>query len=92
MSSRRSLNKQTEDHLSSFDQRLQSLNDTFYSTILEDSKDKKHQIKNAKEFEHLQTSQYNNLTFDKCSTSNDDFSFFIQLITQKYKKNLEKIK
>ena len=79
MSSRRSLNKENEKRLSSFGQRLQSLSDTFYSTILEDSKDKKYQIKNANEFEHLQTSQYDNFTFDECSTSqitsNDDFSF-----------------
>jgi hypothetical protein len=79
MSSRRSLKKENEDRLSSFGQRLQSLSDTFYSTILEDSTDKKPHIKSAKEFEHLQTSQDNNFTFDECSasqvTSNDNFSF-----------------
>jgi hypothetical protein len=78
-SSRRSSNK---NRLSSFGQRLQSLSDTFYSTILEDSKETTHQIKNAKEFEHLQKSQYDNFTFDECSTSNDDFSFTFHSIDQ----------
>ncbi len=77
MNSRRSLNKENEDRLSSFGQRLQSLSDTFYSTILEDSKEnKKIQIKNAKQLEDFQS---NDFTFDECSTtqitSNDNFSF-----------------
>ncbi len=78
MSSRRSLNsKEKDDHLSRFGQRLQSLSDSFYSTILEDSKDnRKIQIKNAKELEDINS---NDFTFDQCSisqiTSNDNFSF-----------------
>jgi hypothetical protein len=41
VNSRRSLNKENEDRLSSFGQRLQSLSETFYSTSLEDSKENK---------------------------------------------------
>ena len=96
MSSRRSSNKENKDRLSSFGQRLQSLSDTFYSTILEDPKEKKHQIKNAKEFEHLQISQYENFTFDECSTSqitsNDDFSFTFHSIDQPKKPRKHQVK
>ena len=53
MSSHRSSNKENKDRLSTFGQRLQSLSDTFYSTILEDSKEKKFGIKNAKELEDI---------------------------------------
>jgi hypothetical protein len=84
MSSRRhTFNKENEDRLSSFGQRLQSLSDTFYSTILQDSKEKKIQIKNAKQLEDFES---NDFTFDECSTtqitSNDDFSFTFHSIDQ----------
>jgi hypothetical protein len=84
MNSRRSLNKENEDRLSNFGQRLQSLSDTFYSTILEDSKEnEKIQIKNAKELEDLNSHDF---TFDQCSisqiTSNDNFSFTFHSIDQ----------
>ncbi len=86
MSSRRSLNKETEDRLSSFGQRLQSLSDSFYSNILQDSKEQKPQVKSAQEFEHLRTSECEDFTFDECSisrvTSNDDFSFTFHSIEQ----------
>ncbi len=76
MNSRRSLNKENEDRLSSFGQRLQSLSDSFYSTILEDSKEEKLPISTAQQLEDFQC---NNFTFDECSTSqitsNDHFSF-----------------
>ncbi|CAF3624489.1 unnamed protein product [Rotaria socialis] len=79
MSKDKLLNKENEKSLSSFSKRLQSLSDSFYSTILEDSNNKKMQIKNAKQLEDFQTSQYEDFTFDQCSTSqltsHDDFSF-----------------
>lgn len=65
--------------LSSFGKRLQSLSDSFYSTILEDAKDKKIEVKTAQQLQNLHENQYEDFTFDQCSTSgltsNDDFSF-----------------
>ena len=94
MSSNRSINKENENRLSSFGQRLQSLSDSFYSTILEDSKEQKPQIKNARELEHLRTSKYEDFTFDECSisrvTSNDDFSFTFHSIEQPKKQKSRK--
>jgi hypothetical protein len=92
MNSRRSLNKENEDRLSNFGQRLQSLSDTFYSTILEDSKEnKKIQIKNAKELEDFNC---NDFTFDECATSqitsNDNFSFTFHSIDQPNKQKSQK--
>ncbi len=77
-------NKEKDDHLSRFGQRLQSLSDSFYSTILEDSKEnQKIQIKNAKQLEDLNSHDF---TFDQCSisqiTSNDNFSFTFHSIDQ----------
>lgn len=84
MNSRRSLN---EDRLSTFGQRLQSLSDTFYSTILEEPKEKKIQIKNAQQLEDFQS---NDFTFDECSstqiTSNDNFSFTFHSLDQPKKQ------
>ncbi|CAF1165879.1 unnamed protein product [Rotaria sordida] len=86
MSKRRLGNKENEECLSSFGKRLQSLSDTFYSTIFEDRKDKKIEIKNAKQLEDLQTSEYEDFTFDQYSTSqitsNDDFSFTFHSINK----------
>ncbi|UJR11698.1 hypothetical protein I4U23_015879 [Adineta vaga] len=82
----------SSNRLSTFGQRLQSLSDSFYSTILQDSKeDNKLQIKNAQQLEHLSKSTYKNntnddFTFDQCSishlTSNDDFSFTFHSVEQ----------
>jgi hypothetical protein len=86
MSSHRSVNKQNENRLSSFGERLQSLSDSFYSNILQDSKEEKPQVKSAQQFEHLRTSECEDFTFDECSisrvTSNDDFSFTFHSIEQ----------
>ena len=53
MSNNRRLNKENENHLSTFGERLKHLSDTFYSTILQESEDKKIRIKNVKELEEL---------------------------------------
>jgi hypothetical protein len=75
--------KSSKDRLSSFGERLQSLSESFYSTILEESKENKFQIKNAKELEDFQCQDF---TFDQCSTnqlsSNDNFSFTFHSIDQ----------
>ena len=88
MNSRRSLNEEKEHRLSTFGQRLQSLSDTFYSTILEDSNEKKNPIKNAKDLEDLNS---NDFTFDEYSKSdlisNDNFSFTFHSIEQPKNKN-----
>jgi hypothetical protein len=94
MSYYRSFNKENEDRLSSFGQRLQSLSETFYSTILEDPKDKKILIKNAEELESLKTSSYEDFTFDEFSssriTTNDNFSFTFHSIDQPKVKTSKK--
>ncbi|CAF1564561.1 unnamed protein product [Adineta steineri] len=86
MSSHRSINKENEKRLSSFGQRLQSLSDTFYSSILEDTKEQKPLIKNARELEHLRISECDDFTFNECSisqvTSNDNFSFTFHSLEQ----------
>ncbi|CAF1146796.1 unnamed protein product [Adineta steineri] len=86
MSSHRSINKENEKRLSSFGQRLQSLSDTFYSSILEDSKEQRPLIKNARELEHLRISECDDFTFNECSisqvTSNDNFSFTFHSLEQ----------
>jgi hypothetical protein len=94
MSYCRSFNKENEDRLSSFSQRLQSLSETFYSTILEDPKDKKVVIQNAEQFESLKTSDYQDFTFDEFSssrmTTNDNFSFTFHSIDQPKEKTSKK--
>lgn len=87
MSKNHLLAKEKNDRLSSFGERLQSLSELFYSTILEDSNDnKKIQIKNAKQLEDFETSKNEDFTFDQCSTSqitsNDNFSFTFYSIDQ----------
>ncbi|CAF1016607.1 unnamed protein product [Rotaria sp. Silwood1] len=94
MSNRRLINKENEDRLSLFGKRLQSLSESFYSTILEESPEKKIQIKNAKQFEELERSKNEDFTFDQCSTSritsNDDFSFTFQSNDQTITEQFDK--
>lgn len=84
--------RQPEDRLSRFGQRLQSLSDTFYSTILEDPKENKVVIQNAKDFEELNS---NDFTFDEYPNvdrlSNENFSFtFHSIEPTKHKTKSEK--
>lgn len=76
MKSSRSINSEKEDRLSRFGQRLQSLSESFYSTILEDPKENKKVIQNAKDLEEFNST---NFTFDEYSNndllSNENFSF-----------------
>jgi len=77
------MNSSSKDRLSSFGERLQSLSDSFYSTIVEESKENKFQIKTAKQLENVQCQDF---TFDQCSTndlsSKDEFSFTFHSIDQ----------
>jgi hypothetical protein len=87
ITNRRSVRRRmSSNRLSTFGQRLQSLSDSFYSTILQDSKEDKAPIRNAQQLEHLTKSDYDDFTFDQCSisrvTSNDDFSFTFHSIEQ----------
>ena len=88
MNSRRSSNAEKEHRLSIFGQRLQSLSDTFFSTIFDDSKEKKPLIKSAK---YLEDFNCNDFTFDEYSRndliSNDNFSFTFHSIEQTKSKN-----
>ncbi|CAF1217048.1 unnamed protein product [Adineta ricciae] len=82
----------SSNRLSTFGERLQSLSDSFYSTILQDSKqESKFQVKNAQQLEnltktHSSEQNHDDFTFDQCSishlTSNDDFSFTFHSIEQ----------
>ena len=84
--------KSSKDRLSSFGERLQSLSETFYSTILEESKENKFQIKNAKDLEDHQCEDF---TFDQCSTNqsstSDNFSFTFHSIDQTKSGKSEKV-
>ena len=87
MKSSRSINSEKDDRLSRFGQRLQSLSESFYSTILEEPKEKKIVIQNAKDLEELNST---NFTFDEYSNndflSNENFSFTFHSIEQQPKK------
>ena len=69
MSNNRRLNKENENYLSTFGERLKHLSDTCYSTILQESEDKKIRIKNVKELEELKRFEDEGFTFDQCSKS-----------------------
>ena len=98
MSNNRRLNKENENRLSSFGERLKRLSDTFYSTILQESEDKKIRIKNVKELEELKRFEDEDFTFDQCSKSegksNADFSFTFNSIveTNKPKSRKDQVK
>jgi len=75
-----SINKKNENRLPTFGQRFQSLSDSFYSTILQDSKQDKIQIKNTQQLEHLTKSDYND----------GDFSFKQPIFILKWEKKINR--
>ena len=83
MSTKKS-NDENRIRLSLFGQRLQSLSDSFYSTILEDSNRKEKEI--VKSSDQLKQCQFNDFTFDQCSfnemSTKDNFSFTFHSIDQ----------
>lgn len=86
----RSLKKETNQRLSLFGKRLQSLSDSFYSTILEDPQDKQ-VIKNADEFDAYRDYRSTDFTFDQCSvtdlSSTENFSFTFHITDQQQSKD-----
>ena len=72
--------------LSLFGQSLQSLRDSFYSTILEDSNRKEEEKEIIKSSDQLKQCQLNDLTFDQCSfneiATKDNFSFTFHSVDQ----------
>lgn len=76
----------SSNRLSTFGQRLQSLSDSFYSTILRDCHEDKAPIRSAAQLEHLPKADCDDFTFDQCSisrvTSYDDFSFTFHSLDQ----------
>ena len=76
--------------MSSFGERLKHLSDTFYSTILHESEDKKIRIKNVKELEELKMKTLHLINVQRVKEkSNADFSFTFNSIVE---TNREKIK